>query len=343
MRTAFGFNALATSVGLLLLACRVTSSSASGDSLLPSDASTEPQGSDSGGLVDAATPTGLSDAKVPTSAEVVRIANLNCENLFNDVIDSPGTIAGAEAESTPTPAAFQEKLRAVAAELAVLKGDVAMLQEIENDATLANLQARAELGGLYKYRALVPGNDPRGIDVAVLSRFPVTVVSHKSERIFPPGSSTYYSYARDVVEAHIAGPSGEFVALGVHYRSQINTVGLDDEAKRLAEANGTRAIVERLLAANAALPLVVLGDFNDQPTSPPLTLLKGGNPLLVNVATELPASEQWSISFGGTRRLYDMQWVAPAMWQRYVKGSAAFVRSPASASDHSGFAASYKL
>ncbi len=291
--------------------------------------------------VDAQAPT--TDAYLPVAGEAVRIATLNCRNLYNDVIDSPETMAGEEAKSTRSTALYQTHLKAIAKELVLLAGDVVFLQEVENDATLMALQARAELGGAYKYRSLLTGNDPRGIDIAVLSKFPIEVTTHKGEKIYAPGSTFYYTYARDVVETHVAGPSGDFVALGVHFRSQISTSGVDDEKKRLAEANGTRAIADKLLATNATLPVVVLGDFNDTPDSPPLTLLKGGTPLFTNVASELPTAEQWSITYSGTKFLYDMQWASPAMWQRYVKGSAAFVRTPISTTDHSGFAASYTL
>lgn len=297
-------------------------------------------------LVDGGTDSALppSDAYVPVAGDAVRIANLNCKNLFNDVIDSPNTMAGAEAESTPSAAGYQAHLKALAEQLLKLKGDVVFLQEVENDATLAALQARPELGGMYKHRSLTEGNDPRGIDIAVLSKFPLKVTSHAEEKVYAPGFPNYwYKYARDVVEAHIAGPSGEFVALGVHYRSQLSSATVDDDKKRLAEANGTRAIADKLLQENASRPVLVLGDFNDVPDSPPLLLLKNGTPSLVAAHTEVPTTEQWSITYGGAKLLYDMQLASPAMWKRYVKGSAAFLRSPNAASDHSGFAASYKL
>lgn len=273
----------------------------------------------------------------------VRIANLNCHNLYNDVIDSPETMAGAEAESTPITSVYQAHLKAVAQELVKLGGDVVMLQEVENLAVLGDLQRRPELGGKYGYSSLITGNDPRGIDIAVLSKYPLRVVSHKGEKIYAPGSTYYYYYARDVVETHVTTPAGEFVALGIHYRSQISSNSVDDDKKRLAEANGTRQIADKLMADSPSLPIVVLGDFNSTPDSPPGMLIKGASPAFTDVSADTPVADRWSITYSGKKLLYDTQWVNPVMWGRYVKGSAAFVRSSPTASDHSGFAASYSL
>ena len=70
---------------------------------------------------------------------------------------------------TQKPAAERD---IVAGRIAAMDVDVLAVQEVENIDTL-NRFARDNLDGLYPYRALIEGNDPRLIDVGVLSKLPL--------------------------------------------------------------------------------------------------------------------------------------------------------------------------
>src|SRR5690606_40985880 len=67
----------------------------------------------------------------------------------------------------------------IARALRELQADVVVLQEVENEQVTAELAAAS---GTYPHHVTSRGNDPRGIDIAVLSRWPIVAVrSHRSE------------------------------------------------------------------------------------------------------------------------------------------------------------------
>jgi predicted extracellular nuclease len=72
------------------------------------------------------------------------------------------------------------------------------------------------------------------------------------------------------------------VAFAAHFRSKLN----DDPGRRQAEARAARDIVRASAAANRNALVVMAGDLNDTPDSPPLQDLMAGGHLL-RVAEEL--------------------------------------------------------
>src|SRR6266545_2409550 len=116
------------------------------------------------------------------SAAEVRVATWNVHDLFDsdDRLVPPG-----ELDSVPAPAEVEAKLDALAAVLERIDADVVVLQEVENAEVLARLAARAG----YPEARLVEGADPRGIDVAALSRLPVErYASHLSSALSDDGT-----------------------------------------------------------------------------------------------------------------------------------------------------------
>ena len=137
-------------------------------------------------------PRDAPDARAET---VLRIATWNVHDLFDaeDRLLPPGT-----EDDVPSPSEVDAKLDAVAAVLARLAADVVLLQEVETRALAVELGVRAG----YADARLVEGNDPRGIDVAVLSRPAIArYVSHASER----DAAGRALWPRDCVEVHLAG------------------------------------------------------------------------------------------------------------------------------------------
>ena len=224
----------------------------------------------------------------------LRIGTFNARNVFNDKIDGESFVLD-ESSNTLSAAEYEQKLSDVATILGMLEADVVMLQEIENQAVLDDLAARPELGREYPFRILVPGNDPRGVDVALLSNVPVTKqVSHKND-LFPRvdvPDGPKYRYARDCLEIHMRFGGYDLVLLGVHFKAKRN----DDPDKRLAEAQHTRVIADNLTAQNPDLAVLILGDFNDFPGTPPMDAIDGtASDLYTGAGRVLPQSEQWTV------------------------------------------------
>lgn len=280
---------------------------------------------------------------IPTGPPVpVKILTWNVHNFFNDKQDSPGTL---EPEEIQTTSKYQAQLDAVAKVVVQLNPDIMMLEEVENQAVIDDLaQKIAEVDpkvGPFEYRFITEGNDPRGIDIAVLSELPLQVApSHKND-YFKASTDPIegFKFARDVLEAHAIINGRHVVLLGIHFKAQ-DGVPLSD-TKRLAEAERTRAIVTDVQFSDPSSAVIVLGDFNDVPGSPTLNALTGTG--MLSATEAIPAGERYSVSFSGNLQLFDDQLADPKAAALLDKTSAIILHGPDAnaASDHDPVMATY--
>jgi len=284
------------------------------------------------------------DAAVEAEAgppQAVKVMNWNVHNFYNDKRDS---LEVAEAdEIVYTTAEYQTKLTQVAGVVSSVKPDVLVLQEVENQAVIDDLAAK--LGG-YPNRYITQGNDPRGIDIAILSELPLQVApSHKDEFFHPSTDpSQTFVFARDVLEAHFIINTRHFVFLGIHLKAQDGDAKSD--LKRLAEAEQVRAIATGIQFDDTSAAIVVLGDFNDVPGSAPLTALIGTPPFqLTSAASFVPAAERYSVTFGGNPKLFDDQLADPIAASKLDQASVTILHSGDVnlASDHDPVVATYMV
>jgi endonuclease/exonuclease/phosphatase family metal-dependent hydrolase len=226
----------------------------------------------------------------------------------------------------------------IAARIAAMDLDVLCAQEVEDIDTLRFFAAQ-HLGGSYRHLVLVEGNDPRLIDLAVLSRLPLgAVVSH--QHAVHPEDPTEPVFSRDLLEVDILHPaSGNrlFTLFNNHLKSQF--VPFDQDPVAGKEANDLRRrrqaeTVERIVAARTRPDsrYLILGDLNDPPDSPALAAITSSAQLgLVNALgqpTETrppkadvpppPASGAWTHRFkeaGQPARyeLFDQIWLSPGL------------------------------
>lgn len=109
----------------------------------------------------------------------LRLATFNCENLFArfkfkaNVNQEKALIDGWLPNTTFFVINDEVSKRLTGDAIKATNADVIALQEVESHATLRKFR-NEYLGGFsnYKYSILVDGNDPRLIDVAVLSKYP---------------------------------------------------------------------------------------------------------------------------------------------------------------------------
>ncbi len=279
--------------GALVVAAVVAASGCARDA---SDDGARDAGASTGG---AGGTGGVKDADVTPGPGPLRIATFNARNVFNDRIDGEAFVVD-EALNTPTSGEYDEKLGRVARIMNQLDADVVVLQEIENRAVLDALAERAELERAYPIRILVAGNDPRGVDLGFLSSVPVVEqLSHKNDLFGRRDASggPKYQYARDCLEVHLRFGSLSLVLLGVHFKAKRD----DDPDKRLAEAQHTRFIADTLTAREPGLGVLVLGDFNDFPGSPPMQAIDGAPPdAYESAARHLPDELAWTVESAAT-------------------------------------------
>lgn len=228
----------------------------------------------------------------------------------------------------------------IANRIAMLNADVLCLQEVENQDALDSFcrDDLAVAGIAYPYRVVIEGNDPRRIDVAICSRFPITRSS--SWRFWSDKAGPVFS--RDLLQAEIDVPRGDPLRVFVnHLKSNF----IADEFKlsaaqvaaeraailrrRTRQADAIAAILRRQQLSRR---VVVVGDFNDDPTSPALAALtragltehiqsattiagpdRNGKPIEDRFANESPTMWTHRYRGGGTTTysLYDQIWTSP--------------------------------
>lgn len=284
------------------------------------------------------------DAAVDVEAgppQPVKVMTWNVHNFYNDVRDS-FEVAAAD-EIVLTPGEYQAKLAAVAKVVSSVQPDVLVMQEVENQAVIDDL---GNLLGGYPNRHITQGNDPRGIDIAVLSQLPLQIgPSHKNEFFKASSDPTKtFVFARDVLEAHFNINQRHFVLLGIHYKAQDGDQTSD--LKRVAEAEQTRQILTGIHFNDSQSAIVVLGDFNDVPGSAPLNALMGTSDLLLTSATAgIPAGERYSVTFGGNLQLFDDQLSDPNATPLLDAASVTILHGADvnAASDHDPVIATYQV
>lgn len=217
----------------------------------------------------------------------VRVATWNVHDLFDaaDRIVPPG----AE-DSVPGPAEVEAKLARVAAVLARVDADVWLLQEVEDRALLERLAGAAG----YPAARLVDGNDPRGIDVALLSRLPVEAYASHAAETGPDGRLLW---PRDCVEAWLDAGGARVVLVGSHLSSALS----DDGTRRRLQAARMRELADAAAAEDPSALVLAGGDLNDAPGSDALA------PLLADGAWRdpiAPAAVTWAGEAGEARLDY---------------------------------------
>ncbi len=122
----------------------------------------------------------------------------------------------------------------------------------------------------YPHVMVIDGNDERGIDVGILSRYPITAIkSHIDDRFKSSNGQTYPIFSRDCPEYTIDIGGGQFIHyLCNHLKSKGYGSPASSNAKRKRQAD---QIVKILGSYDLTKDLVVVaGDFNDTPGSAPL-------------------------------------------------------------------------
>jgi endonuclease/exonuclease/phosphatase family metal-dependent hydrolase len=184
-------------------------------------------------------------------ADLFRVATYNVENY----VDEP-TATRAQVKSAAAKAKVRESIRAMHPDILALEemGTTNALMELRN-----SLKAEGED---FPYWEHVNGADP-SIHLAILSKFPIIARHpHTTETFLLDGRS--FPVSRGFAEVEIQVRTNFSVTvIAAHLKSKRAVSEADEAEERLGEARVLRGIVDGLLRANPALPLIVLGDMND--------------------------------------------------------------------------------
>ncbi|WP_319407571.1 endonuclease/exonuclease/phosphatase family protein [uncultured Desulfosarcina sp.] len=271
----------------------------------------------------------ITELKKPgaTSAMTIRYEFTDQENYRIRTFMGKLVIAKKEAD-----------IETIAKRILAMNVDVLAVQEVEDIDILKAFNSQY-LGNLYPYRVLIEGNDPRFIDVGILSKMPIGAGTSHQTAVHPQ-AQTKPVFGRDLLEAEILNQNRTrklFTLYNNHLKSHF---GDDDnsgqgktgnDTRRQQQAEMIRTIVSSRQNKNAKY--VIVGDMNDPPDSAQLQamLTIDGNPIvnaLTNPAETRPAKKEtvgpgpqttaWTYRHKAsgqppTHSLYDQIWLSPAI------------------------------
>lgn len=216
--------------------------------------------------------------------------------------------------------------------------DVLAVQEVEDLDTL--IEFNREYLGQYSYRycVLVEGNDPRLIDLGVLSRLPIGGITSWKHAVHH-SDLTQYVFGRDLLEVDILNSSRSrtlFKIYNNHLKSHFvgpgreRTVGREMNNQRCTrQAEKVAEIVKARTRPNSSY--ILLGDMNDPPCSSCLQPFVGDPQLRLTNAlsnpretrppkqdTPPPTDTAWTHRYkpsgqAAEYKLYDQIWLSHAL------------------------------
>lgn len=222
----------------------------------------------------------------------------------------------------------------VASSLAIADGlpDVVCLQEVESLRALDYFHDRfvRRMAREYRYRYLIDGNDPRGIDVAVMSRYKIENVRSNREQTLD-GKRLW---SRDCLEVDVK-VSGKLVTLYVnHFKSMMGGRDATYERRRTQATGVVELIKERFGDSVAESPWVVVGDLNDYYHEDGVPVASSLDPLGIgafshDMLARLPVDERWTHYWaaGDEYRQLDYVLVSPAIAELTTQTNVKVVRS----------------
>ncbi len=257
--------------------------------------------------------------KPPSPAKVAsdrfRVGTFNVENLFDD-LDDP------YAADETTPAKPREDLARLAQTIRQLDADILALQEVESRGYLEQFTHTFLADAGYREVIHYEGNDQRGIDVAMLSRFPIESVTSYRHAAFEDEQGRNQRFRRDLLRVTVQPPRGEsFEVWCIHLKSSGDDARTS-EPIRSAEAQKIRALYDQTIDAKPGARILLLGDFNDTLESRSLRILLGSERLsLQTLLQDLPFEQRVTYNQGPHRSMIDFILASPAMADTYVGDS----------------------
>ena len=229
---------------------------------------------------------GLAEA-IPTPPGEIRLATYNIENLFDDR-DDPNLSGRYEDIDDTKP---ESQKQAVAEAIRVLNADILAVEEVESLEAITEFRDEylSDMG--YQYLVSLDAGDERGIEQAVLSRFPIVETQqwvgaelggthpemygdkpnwHAGEPIRFHRSPLMVTI--EVPAEKTEGEPYRLTLLAVHHKS-----GKFSDYWREKESAGVMEIIQAFQHADPSRNIIVLGDFNAQVTDDSVkTYLNGG-------------------------------------------------------------------
>lgn len=228
----------------------------------------------------------------------ITIATFNCENLFirfrfgQDISQAKIDNAvknGFIKDKSLFQFILEKERRLTASAINDTNADIIGLQEVENLDTLKSFQS--QFVKKYPFQYLIDGNDPRFIDVGVLSKYEAKLL--RTHQFDKNGNSKIFS--RDCLEAEYDFNGTPFTLFVNHFKSMLGGRA-ETMNRRKVQAERVVQIIKDKFGSNPGNEnFAVIGDLNDYLPSAGLQPLLG-QPWLENVIkTRISnANDQWT-------------------------------------------------
>jgi predicted extracellular nuclease len=191
-----------------------------------------------------------------------------------------------------------------------------LLQKFHDDLLFKDFLQPASKSG-YPHILLIDGNDPRGIDVAFLSRLPVLSMRSRIHEFSDYEGRQVRTFSRDCLEVQLETPDQKVLHLKVnHFKSMGFSPKTDPQSnrRRLGQAKRVAELLEQHDLQNEYV--MVAGDLNSDPTSASMAPLIE-KPGLYNVNLELPADGRGT--FGTGKKQLDYLLISDAL-KKHLQG-----------------------
>lgn len=268
-----------------------------------------------------------------SAAALFRVGTFNVENYF-DTVDTPGFD-----DEVPSAADYSTKVSKLSKAIADKFGgaDVIALEEVENQRVIDDLLARPELKGLGYRSVIMPTNDRRGINVAMIYRptVEVTGVEQFNPKVeMPDGGrgqvdpSRLYARAPLVVDMRWTGAgqaidgARDLTVIANHFKSKLG--GSGPEPRRQAQGEMLGGLVDARRAAQPNRAVIVLGDLNatyEDGAFRKLASRADGSKRLFDTPLTLPDADRYTYRYRGRPDMLDHLLVTPDLQAVHVATS----------------------
>lgn len=151
--------------------------------------------------------------------------------------------------------------------------DILAVQEVEDIDTLRTFNAE-NLAGLYKHLVLIEGNDPRLIDIGLMSKYPIGCVASWQHAVHPK-QKDFPIFGRDMLEVDILTANRNKCLVTIynnHLKSNYVSFRTDPDKgrklnneKRFLQSEVIARIIKNRMDKKDRF--IILGDMNDSPES----------------------------------------------------------------------------
>ena len=195
-----------------------------------------------------------------------------------------------------------------------VKADIACIVEADNRPGLKKFDTDV-LRSKYRYEMLLDGNDARGIDVGLYSRYPIGGIwTHMFD-----GTSASKTFSRDCPEYEVFLPNGRPIyILCNHLKSKGYGSTATSNARRKRQAEAIKEILKEYNLNSDYV--VVAGDLNDTPDSAPLKPLMDVTGLydVLELQFGSDASKRWTYHYRSFEQI-DYILVSKALRSKFSK------------------------